>query len=290
MNISAVLQVIFLFLFLYIFKLNIYGAILAYGCMLLFSLFMTILYLYRAGHKLQCQPYLRIIPDLYKYSMKNYFGTIFQSFNYRLDMLLVAYFLNSSDVGLYTAAVSIAELVWYIPDSISYILFPYTSASSSKQANHFTPIVIRNALFLTLIAALVLFLIAPWILSLLFGGSFIGAIMPVRILLPGIIALGLWKVICNDMAGRGLPQYKSYSAGLSLFFTVLLDFVLIPRFGISGAAIASSLAYTIAAVSVVLWFLKISKVRVCDILFLSYPDIQYIKNSLIKVLSYLMRK
>ena len=122
-----------------------------------------------------------------------------------------------------------------------------------------------------------MFLTVGWALPFVFGRSFVDSVLPVRILLPGIVALGLWKITCNDMAGRGHPQYKSYSAGIALLITVLLDIIMIPRLGIAGAALASSVAYTIATLVVVVWFVRASEVRVSDMLIPVLSDFRYIK-------------
>jgi Na+-driven multidrug efflux pump len=51
-------------------------------------------------------------------------------------------------------------------------------------------------------------------------------------------------VLTNEIAGRGYPQYNSINSGLGLVLTVILDLLLIPGYGVLGAAIASSVAYT----------------------------------------------
>jgi O-antigen/teichoic acid export membrane protein len=64
------------------------------------------------------------------------------------------------------------------------------------------------------------------------------------VLLPGVILLGGAKVLTNEIAGWGYPHYNSFNAGVALILTVILDLILIPRFGILGAALASSISYT----------------------------------------------
>jgi O-antigen/teichoic acid export membrane protein len=58
-----------------------------------------------------------------------------------------------------------------------------------------------------------------------------------------VILLGGAKVLTNEIAGRGYPHYNSFTSGVALILTVLFDLILIPRFGIIGAALASSIAY-----------------------------------------------
>jgi len=57
-----------------------------------------------------------------------------------------------------------------------------------------------------------------------------------------------------------------------MVITVLLDVIRIPRFGIAGAALASSVAYIIASVFAVLCFMKVAKVHISD-MFIPVPKI-----------------
>lgn len=78
-------------------------------------------------------------------------------------------------------------------------------------------------------------------------------------LLPGVILLGGAKVLTNEIAGWGYPQYNSFNAGVALILTVILDLILIPRFGILGAALASSIAYTVIFFTSVGFYLVVSR-------------------------------
>jgi Na+-driven multidrug efflux pump len=63
------------------------------------------------------------------------------------------------------------------------------------------------------------------------------------ILLPGMLFLGAGVVVTGNLRGRGRPGLSSTLAGLTAIVTLILDLALIPPFGITGAAIASVIAY-----------------------------------------------
>ena len=65
-------------------------------------------------------------------------------------------------------------------------------------------------------------------------------------------------MLTNEIAGRGYPHYNSLNAFLSLVITVIFDLLLIPRYGILGAAMASSLAYTVNFLAAVTFYLVVS--------------------------------
>jgi len=81
------------------------------------------------------------------------------------------------------------------------------------------------------------------------------ALHPLWLLLPGIVTLTAAKVISSYLSGIGKPTYSTYIAAGTVALTVALDLFLIPRYGISGAAAASSIVYTCTAVASV-WIFK----------------------------------
>ena len=81
------------------------------------------------------------------------------------------------------------------------------------------------------------------------------ALVPLWLLLPGIVFMAAAKVISSYLSGIGKPIYTTYIAGGAVIVTVALDLLLIPPYGISGAAIASTITYTGTAIASV-WLLK----------------------------------
>ena len=71
-------------------------------------------------------------------------GNVLQFFNYRLDLFLVNYFLGPSGVGIYTVAVSMGEMLWYLPNAVSFVIFPKAANTSKEAMNRFTPRVSRH--------------------------------------------------------------------------------------------------------------------------------------------------
>jgi O-antigen/teichoic acid export membrane protein len=182
-----------------------------------------------------------------------------QFFNYRLDIFILNFFLGPANVGIYIVSVKLAELLWYLPNAVSFVIFPKAAASSPEEMNVFTPRVFGITLALTALGALGLVLVGRPVIRFLFSSAFVGAYVPMLILLPGVVLLGGSKVLTNEIAGRGYPHYNSVNAGLSLVLTVVLDLVLIPRYSVLGAALASSIAYSAIFIAAVAFYLAVSR-------------------------------
>ncbi|HMN29624.1 MAG TPA: oligosaccharide flippase family protein, partial [Caldilineaceae bacterium] len=120
-NLAALLQaVVYLIgsiLFVFILQLNILGAILAFS-MAQISLCLYVLFvaLRIAGWRIRLG-WSDFIPT-FRYGFQLYPGMIAQFLNYRVDMLLVAYFMTPTFVGYYALAVSLAEKIFEIPHAI----------------------------------------------------------------------------------------------------------------------------------------------------------------------------
>jgi O-antigen/teichoic acid export membrane protein len=183
---------------------------------------------------------------LVRYGLAGHVGTVFQNLNYRADLYLVALMLSTGDVGVYAVAVSVAEGLLLIPNSLGAVVM-HRAALDPKRARA-TEVALRIGLASATAGGLLLAVASHRIVPAVFGHEFSGASDAVVALLPGIVALVVWKTLINDLAGRGFPAVKSTSSAVALGVTLVANLLLIPPLGILGAAVASSLAYAAAAV------------------------------------------
>ena len=183
-----------------------------------------------------------LLPTL-SFAMRGHFGNMASFFNYRLDVFIVNYYLDSTQVGLYALGVVVSEALWQIPTAAALALFPRTARTIDRGATDFTCLIMRQVLVIASGTAIAI-AIGSWLfLPLVFGERFRPSIAVVWMLLPGTLALSLGRVAASDLSGRGKSGYSSVFSLAALAVTVALDLLLIPRKGIQGAALASSAAY-----------------------------------------------
>ena len=198
----------------------------------------------------------------FQYGLRLYPGEIAQFLNYRVDVFLVAFFLTPASVGLYTVATSLAERLWEIPHAIRTVLLQRIS-KSGDQANEdiLTLHVVQLVATLIALGCIGLATFAYPIVNLLFGQAYRPAVPAVIALMPGVWALSIGKLLATHLSARGYPQVGTYGALTALLATLVLDLLLIPRLGITGAAIASSVAYTLATLAIYLFFQRITGLK-----------------------------
>lgn len=218
-----------------------------------------------------------------KYGLKGHIGNIVQFFNYRLDVFLVSFFAGVGQAGIYTVSVSLAESLWFLSNSSATTLFPRIAGLGETESLKITPLVSRLSLAVTLLAGVLLFLLAAPLVNILFGNSFTSSYLPLVLLIPGIIVFSLTNVLSSDLAGRGKPQFGTYIALISLILTVVFDLIFIPKWGASGAGAASSISYAASTLFTLIVFSKLTGVRWVDLVFIKRQDLSLIKQFILKV-------
>jgi O-antigen/teichoic acid export membrane protein len=183
--------------------------------------------------------------SLMSYGLRAYPAGITGYFNYRADTFLIqALMLNAAGpLGLYSMAVTMAELIFYIPDSVTTIFLPTVAGSTPEEADAKLGRVSRLTMLVTVSCSLAL-VPAAWIGLHLVLPGFVDCMPAFLVLLPGVVSLSLGKVLTTYLAGRGRPGVISIGAGVTLVLNLVANIFLIPAYGIVGAAAASLISYT----------------------------------------------
>lgn len=290
---QSVTFVVLTLLALLIFRQGILGVILGWMIAVMTSAIFSFL-LVRKTTPVKWSFHSVAFQDSLKFGVKTYLGNLMQSLNYRLDMFLVAALiapsaLATAQVGYYSVSVSLAEALWYFPGAVGVVILSRTPGLSTAEANKSTPGICRNTLFITLLFAVILFALGKTLILLLFGAAFLPALKPLYLLIPGIVALSIYKVLANEMAGRGKPMIFTVSTGVSVLINIPLNLLLIPRMGIEGAALASTISYSACALMVLVMFLRISQARFSDTVIIKKGDLQLYAAVLLSGLKLVMK-
>jgi O-antigen/teichoic acid export membrane protein len=222
----------------------------------------------------------RLLRSAMAYGVRSQAGNVLQTMNLRLDMLFVAGFLGASAVGVYSVAVAVAEILWLLPTAIGSVLFPTISGRDQAVSAATAARSCRQALLLTACGVVAVALVSRWLLPWIFGASFAGAWYPLLVLLPGVLALSLHRVLIFALMSWGRPQEVSYAALLALAATIALDLLLIPRWGILGASAASSVAYMVCGLYTAVRFVRATGVGWRAVWLPRLEDLRHLASSL----------
>lgn len=272
-----------LFIFLVVLRWGVKGAVLSYFGSKLVTCIIAI-YLFSRFAKIRLSFNASLLKSSLCFGAKANLGYIFQFLNYRLDMFLVSYYLGVEMVGYYVIAVTIAEIVLHLPNSVAAILYPLASSTKSegKKAD-FTALVCRNTLFITVIFSGCLLAMSKLLIQIFYGLAYLPSLRPLYFLMPGVVALSISLVLTSYVYGQGKPGILAGITGASLGANIGLNMVFIPKIGLSGAALASTISYILPTGIIMLVFLKFSGKRLSDILILKRADIDMYLNVVAKV-------
>ena len=183
------------------------------------------------------------LPQLLSYGIRIYPASVTGYFSYRVDVLVLSALLaDPAAVGLYTFAVSLAELAFIVPDSVSTVFYPRVAGMDRKDADALAPQVSRFTLLVTAIGVLAL-VPAAYLATHIVLPAYRDSIWPFLVLLPGVIGLSVSKVLAGYINGLGLPLMVARASIANLVINVVANLVFIPLLGIVGAALASLVSY-----------------------------------------------
>jgi O-antigen/teichoic acid export membrane protein len=215
---------------------------------------------------------VELMRDLLGYGLKSSLQGIISGMNYRLDVFLVAVLLRSEDVAFYGVAFALAEIAWFLPNAAGTVLFPRLANASAAEVHQLTARASRVIFALTALTAAATALVAP-LAPAVYGPAYWRSIPPLLILLPGILMMTLHKVLGRNFASRGRQQYTIIASLLSFLLILILDLVLIPRFGIQGAALASTAGYFAAGLALLAFYRRDAKRSAWEVVLIQPADI-----------------
>ncbi len=166
----------------------------------------------------------------------------------RVDLLLVYGLAGAGPAGIYSVALTLGALVGLLPIAISSATFPRLAGLEEPDANELTAQICRFGVATAVMVTALLAVTVPVALPFVFGDEFAPAVTPTLVLAVGGVSWSTLWILCRAWAARGRPGLLVRCFGLSLLLMTLGDVLLIPSFGITGAAIAAVIAPTTALV------------------------------------------
>ncbi len=204
-----------------------------------------------------------------RFGLQSWGANLLQQVNYRFDLIILGGFASAAAVGVYSVALTMTAVAWVLPQALQTVLFPRAaSLDESALAGEITSDdsdaavakAVRHGVLLTLPAAVIIIALLLVAIPVLYGSKFHDSILLGFVLLPGVLLLGIGKVLSSAIAGRGYPRFTLYIAAISMPLTLGLYFLLIPLYDEWGAAAASSVSYALSALLALVFFRRVTKI------------------------------
>lgn len=188
------------------------------------------------------------------YGLRSLGTNLFSMANLRLDVVLLRSLSTSAATGAYSLAAQLSEVVWLVPSSVGVASFPEI-AESGHNDGRWTA---RNSRLVTALSALAALGagVAASALILFLMPAYRSGLSALWLLLPGTIAVSMSQILLHDLNARRLPEANTLGAAGALVVTVVGGLLLIPRMGLNGAAIVSTVAYSVNTLILSRYFVR----------------------------------
>jgi O-antigen/teichoic acid export membrane protein len=179
--------------------------------------------------------------------------------NYRADIYIVAILADTRMLGMYTIAVTAAETLLTATQVTTIVTSPYVGSLSINDAAQLVARCVRHNVLVAGFCSAALAIVAPFAVSLLYGAAFLPMVPALRVLLIGVFALSLGGPMSSFFTLRlGRPEVALSLASLSAAICIAVSWIMIPKIGLVGAALGSTLAYVLSQTTAIIYFRIVS--------------------------------
>lgn len=257
-----------------LFELKLIGAVISFTASQILTLLLTYYYFKKNKYTLSNGKFSSLyFNKSYKYGLKLFASNALAFINYRADLFLISYFLDFKSVGIYAISVLLMERLWIIPGTVSSVLYArIANLTNHTDRNNTTSISTRIILPLMVMATGILVICADPLIPWIFGNEYIESIDPLLYLVPGILFGAISKTISNDFSGRGQAHINIYVSVFTVIINIVGNIILIPKLGIAGAAISTSISYSFNAIVKSIIFCYLYNENVFNLLIIKKKD------------------
>jgi O-antigen/teichoic acid export membrane protein len=187
-----------------------------------------------------------ILEEQYSFGVRTVPGSFARMMNLRLGLFLVTLFLSPAEVGVYGVLLMIAEAFLYFPNALSQVILGKTAAR--VQAERDNKLAYGAVVALGMAAIALAFFFGDRFLESFFGSEYLSGTDALPIILGAttLHAIGLLRL--HGLLGAGNPLAASAAQGIALLVTLVTCPLLIPKWGLSGAAFSMLSAYAAFAI------------------------------------------
>lgn len=225
----------------------------------------------------------RLFLRILNYGLKLYVANIVYLLNASIGLMLLRYLMpdDFADVGYYGRAVAICRLLMLLPIAVGPLLYAKWAGLSGDERRLQVQLAMRLHLALGIITVCLVGLFGRWFILFLYGKEFLAALSALRILMIGTALMSMLSVCINLLASDGRAHVIAYMMTLGVIAQIVLTWILVPRLGINGVALANTAAGFLVFSIGVMILKQNYGIRMRRIIFVKKTDLKYLRNALI---------
>lgn len=202
-------------------------------------------------------PSASILAEELRYGGKSVVGTLAERLQFRADSFIVNAISGVRATGIYSVTSGLAETLWYVPNALGIVMFS-RAVDPGADAGRTAATLTRTTLALSVVLAVPTAAFGPRLVRFVYGSEFADAGVALRLIIPGVVAYSVVAVLSRYLSGGGRPGTGTVILLFGLAANVVANLILVPRYGILGAAVASSISYGLTALVMLAVFIRLS--------------------------------
>lgn len=221
--------------------------------------------------KLEIQPFFR-------YMGLGHLSMVINFFNYRLVLWVLAYYLNEAEVGIFSLAAGLTQMLTFLSNPLSQVLLPFLSSEDQNQRNKTFIRFARVHFSLIFVIAIFGALISPFLIPVLYGKAFIQSVYPFEIMIFAVVLSCQTKILAGFFMADNKVVINLWATIFGFLLTLVFNFTLIQAYGVIGAAWSSAITYIGIFLFVYLAMIIFANIPTVNIFFITREDIKYAKR------------
>jgi O-antigen/teichoic acid export membrane protein len=230
------------------------------------------------------RPSAELLRDELRFGGRAILGTVAERLQFRADSFIVNAVDGVRATGIYSVTSGLAETLWYVPNALGTVMFS-RAVDPKADAGRIAAVLTRTTIAVALVTAIPAFALGPRLVRLVYGSAFSDAGVALRLILPGIVAYSVVAVLSRYIVGRGRPGMGTLVLLAGLALNIVANLILVPRFGINGAAASSSISYGLTAIVTLAVFRHLSGRGIVETLVIQPRDVRALRSMLVASLA-----
>jgi len=244
----AVILAIFKVIIIFLDKGIIYFAIVQFGESILYAILFSYFYVKHYGSIARWKFDLTVSKELLRKGFPLLLSTVSVVIYARIDQVMLRHFIDVKAVGIYDAAVRLSDVWYIIPTVLVSSLFPAIVNALTVSPQLFRARILKLSAVLAVLIVLVALpasFFSDWIIRTLYGEAFIESAFVLKIYIWSLLGYGIGQVMFSYLIAVNKGYVYLVSTTSTMIINVVLNILLIPKYGINGAALATLISYSL---------------------------------------------
>lgn len=177
--------------------------------------------------------------------LKNGFPLLLASFTVmiymKIDQVLLGKLKGNEDLGIYSAAIKIAEMVYIIPTMFCSTIYPKIIASLNESNLKFEELIKKiffSLFWMAIIISIITYFLSDFILNILYGNQFAASSNVLKIVCFSNVFVFVGVIMNYLLIALNLTKISLYKTVITGIFALILNLILINKYGYFGAAVS----------------------------------------------------